>query len=630
MDFGIVNAGQLAVYEELPRDLLELVEDLVWNRRRDTTERLLAYAQTAKTQGPKREQELAWRAGSVESRLGHALVHGVLDFLEADVEEARLKYGRPLRVIEGPLMDGMRRVGELFGAGKMFLPQVVKSARAMKRAVAVLLPYLEADKSESGYGPSGKLVVATVKGDVHDIGKNIVGVVLGCNNYQVIDLGVMVPCDQILDRARDEGADMVGLSGLITPSLEEMAGVAREMQRRGLTLPLLIGGATTSRQHTAVKIAPEYAGPVVHVEDASRAVGVVSSLLDAAARDEFVAAQRADQERAREVFASRAVRPLVPFRTACERPAPIAWRAEDLPVPSFLGWRETGDLPLAEIARYIDWTFFFLVWELKGKFPGILEHPAHGGAARELYQNAQALLARIVRERLLTARAVYGFWPAASYDQGIALYADAAQTEELERFEMLRQQLPGKDGICLSLADFVAPRETGLLDHLGAFAVTAGIGAAELAADFERQGDDYSSIMVKALADRLAEASTEWLHERVRREWGYGADEHFANEELIAEKYRGIRPAFGYPACPDHTEKGRLFALLDPSRIGITLTESYAMLPPASVSGIFLAHPESRYFAVGRVDRDQVTDYARRKGMDLAEAEKWLRPYLGY
>jgi 5-methyltetrahydrofolate--homocysteine methyltransferase len=395
-------------------------------------------------------------------------------------------------------------------------------------------------------------------------------------------------------------------------------------------MPLLIGGATTSRQHTAVKIAPEYSGPVVHVEDASRAVGVVSSLLDAAARDEFVAAQRADQERAREVFASRAVRPLVPFRTACERPAPIAWRAEDLPVPSFLGWRETGDLPLAEIARYIDWTFFFLVWELKGKFPAILEHPVHGGAARELLQNARALLDRIVRERLLTARAVYGFWPASSHDEGITLYRDGTRGEAVARFEMLRQQLPGKDGICFSLADFVAPRETGLLDHVGAFVVTAGIGAAELAADFERQGDDYSSIMVKALADRLAEASTEWLHERVRREWGYGTDEHWTNEELIAEKYRGIRPAFGYPACPDHTDKGRLFALLDASRIGITLTESYAMLPPASVSGIFLAHPESRYFAVGRVDRDQVIDYARRKGMDLADVEKWLRPYLGY
>jgi 5-methyltetrahydrofolate--homocysteine methyltransferase len=628
MDMGIVNAGQLAVYEELPPALLALVEDLIWNRGENTTDRLLSYAQTLKSQGPRREPTLTWRTGSVEERLLHALVNGVLDFLEDDVEEARQQYGRPLAVIEGPLMGGMRRVGELFGAGKMFLPQVVKSARAMKRAVAVLLPYLEAEKSETGVHSAGKLVVATVKGDVHDIGKNIVGVVLSCNNYQIVDLGVMVPCEQILERAQLEGADAVGLSGLITPSLEEMALVAREMQRRGLTLPLLIGGATTSRQHTAVKIAPEYQGPVVYVEDASQAVGVVSSLLDPAGRTSFVERERAEQARAREIFATRAVRPLISLAAARERRFPIEWHAGDLPVPSFVGRRVLDSVPLGELVRYIDWTFFFMVWELKGKFPAILEHPVHGAAARELYQNAQTLLSRIVEERLLRARAVYGLWPASSQDESIVLYADRQRSQELGRFPMLRQQIPSRDGTCRSLCDFVAPEETGLLDHVGAFAVTAGIGADELARDYQQGGDDYSAIMVKALADRLAEALAEYLHERVRGEWGYGEAEPLGTEALIAEKYRGIRPAYGYPACPDHSEKGRLFHLLEAPSLGMTLTDSYAMWPPASVSGLYLAHPKAGYFAVGKLAPDQVADYARRKQMPIDEVEKWLAPYL--
>jgi 5-methyltetrahydrofolate--homocysteine methyltransferase len=628
MDMGMVNAGQLAVYEELPPELLALVEDLIWNRGQDTTDRLLTYAQTLKSQGPRREPTLGWRTGSVEERLGHALVHGVLDFLEDDVEEARQQYGRPLTVIEGPLMDGMKRVGELFGAGKMFLPQVVKSARAMKRAVAVLLPYLEAEKGDTGVRSAGKLVLATVKGDVHDIGKNIVGVVLGCNNYQVVDLGVMLPCEQILERAQVEGADVVGLSGLITPSLEEMTLVAREMQRRGLTLPLLIGGATTSRQHTAVKIAPEYQGPVVYVEDASQAVGVVSSLLDPVGRAAFVDRVHTEQERAREIFATRAPRPLLSLAAARERRFPIEWQARDLSVPGFLGRRRLDQVPLGELTRYIDWTFFFMAWEFKGKFPAILEHPVHGAAARELYQNAQALLARMVDQKLLQARAVYGLWPAASRDESIVLYADRERRQELLRFPMLRQQLPSRDGTYRSLSDFVAPYETGLLDHVGAFAVTAGIGADELARDYQRGGDDYSAILVKALADRLAEALAEYLHERVRREWGHGEAEPLSAEELAAEKYRGIRPAYGYPACPDHSEKGRLLALLDASSVGITLTDSYAMWPPASVSGLYLAHPKAGYFAVGKLDREQLADYSRRKQMPVEEVEKWLAPYL--
>jgi 5-methyltetrahydrofolate--homocysteine methyltransferase len=631
LDMGIVNAGQLVVYEDIPKELLERVEDVLFDRRPDATERLIELAQTVRGTAQRREADLGWREASVEQRLSHALVHGITDWIEQDTEEARQKFARPLEVIEGPLMDGMKVVGDLFGAGKMFLPQVVKSARAMKRAVAWLQPYMEAEKESGGGGPRGRIVMATVKGDVHDIGKNIVGVVLRCNDWDVIDLGVMVPCDQILETALEKGCNFIGLSGLITPSLDEMVHVAREMERRGLDLPLLIGGATTSRQHTAVKIAPVYSGATVHVLDASRVTNVVSDLRDAARRTVFDQKNRADQERLRAIHQMKRERPLLPFAQAEANHLRIDWRAEDVPAPEFLGRRVVDDVGLDVLARYIDWTFFFSAWELPGQFPKILDNPKYGEAARELYGHAQQLLERIVRERLLVPRGVYGFWPAASEDGDLLLFDDEGRTRERARLHMLRQQrVPEEAEPSLSLADFVAPLSSGLRDHVGAFAVTAGIGAAELAADFERAHDDYHAIMTKALADRLAEAFAEYLHERVRREWGYGRDERLSNEELIAEKYRGIRPAFGYPACPDHTEKRTLWELLDADALGITLTESYAMLPAASVSGIYLAHPRARYFSVGRIDRDQVESYARRKGMPVAEVERWLGPNLAY
>ncbi|AUX24784.1 methionine synthase [Sorangium cellulosum] len=647
MDMGIVNAGQLAVYEDIPKDLLERVEDVLFNRRPDATERLVEFAEQVKGKGKKKELDLAWREGTVEERLSHALVKGLVDFIEADVEEARKKYERPLSIIEGPLMDGMRIVGELFGAGKMFLPQVVKSARVMKRAVAYLLPFMEADKAAGGTSSQGKIVMATVKGDVHDIGKNIVGVVLGCNNYEVIDLGVMVPQDRILETALAEGADMIGLSGLITPSLDEMVSVAREMERRGLRLPLLIGGATTSRQHTAVKIAPEYSGTVVHVLDASRAVGVVSSLLDPKQQRAFDEQNRVEQGRLRELFARKRAKPLVTLAAADEGRLKIAWRPEDIATPTFTGRRVVDDVPLGEIARYIDWTFFFTAWELRGPFPQILEHPQYGEAARELYEHAQKVLRRIIDGGLLKARGVYGFWPASGEGRDIVLYADEARSRELVRFNMLRQQqvkaatgadaedgggekAAGGERPHLSLADFVAPRESGLADHVGAFAVTAGLGLDEVVRAYEKDNDDYSAIIAKALADRLAEAFAEMLHERARKDWGYGAGEALTNEELIEEKYRGIRPAFGYPACPDHTEKRKLFALLDAPSVGLELTETCAMMPAASVSGIYLAHPAARYFMVGRVGQDQVEEYAKRKGMPVDEMERWLSANLGY
>jgi len=629
MDMGIVNAGQLEVYEEVPKDLLEHVEDVLFNRRADATERLVTLAETVKGKGKQQKHDLTWREASVERRLEHALVNGVVDFVVEDTEEARLKYPRPLDVIEGPLMNGMGVVGDLFGSGKMFLPQVVKSARVMKKAVAHLEPFMEDEKSENS--ARGRVLLATVKGDVHDIGKNIVGVVLGCNNYEVVDLGVMVKAEEILDTAATKECDIVGLSGLITPSLDEMVYVASEMQRRGLHTPLLIGGATTSRAHTAVKIAPGYDGSTVHVLDASRVVNVVSRLLSPERRGEFDAKNRSEQEKSRKLFEHRQNRELISLDIARENAAPIEWRSDDVPTPAFQGRRVVDDVSLEEIAEYIDWTFFFSAWDLKGRFPKILDHEHHGAAARELYGHGRELLDRIVSEKLLTPRGVYGFWPANQDDDDIVVWADEGRSHEQLRFHMLRQQaVKPNEQPYFSLSDFVAPARTGIEDHIGAFAVTTGIGADELARSFERDHDDYNAIMVKALADRLAEAFAELLHHRARREWGYEPEESFNNEELIAEKYRGIRPAFGYPACPDHTEKQTLWELLGANDIGISLTESFAMNPGASVSGIYLGHPKSRYFAVGPIDRDQVEDYARRKSMTLAEAERWLQPNLGY
>ncbi len=627
MDMGIVNAGQLGVYADIPADLRRLVEEVIFNRRPDATERLIEVAGQVKGESKKRAEDLGWREGSVEKRLEHALVHGITDFVAADVEEARKKLGKPIDVIEGPLMAGMGVVGELFGAGKMFLPQVVKSARAMKEAVAHLLPFMEAEKT-SASKPRGKVLLATVKGDVHDIGKNIVSVVLGCNNYQVVDLGVMVPCANILDTAVAEECDIVGLSGLITPSLDEMAHVAEEMDRRGLRIPLLVGGATTSREHTAVKIAPRYQGSTVHVLDASRAGPVVSALLDPKQRVDFDGKNRVAQEELRRMFADKRKRSLVGLQEANARKPEIVWNAADIPAPAFLGRRVIADQPLAELVPFIDWTFFFTAWELRGRYPAILDHPKYGASARDLFADGKKKLDEIVRGKRIHAAGVYGFWPAASEGNDIVLFADQGCSRELVRFPMLRQQ--GGEGPFRCLADFVAPRDSGLADHVGAFAVTAGIGADELARQYQEARDDYTGIIVKALADRLAEAFAEMLHARVRREWGYGVGEALANEELIAERYRGIRPAFGYPACPEHSEKQKLFELLEAPAAGITLTESFAMWPAASVSGLYLAHPQARYFDVGRLGRDQVESYAARKSIGLAEAEKLLSPRLGY
>jgi 5-methyltetrahydrofolate--homocysteine methyltransferase len=614
LDMGIVNAGQLVVYEDIPKDLLEMVEDVIFDRRPDATERLVEFAKSVSGTGAKRELDLSWREGTVEERLQYAVLHGEVEHIEKDAEEARLKYGKPLLVIEGPLMDGMKVVGDLFGAGKMFLPQVVKSARAMKRAVAYLEPFMEAEK-ESSQRARGKLVLATVKGDVHDIGKNIVGVVLACNNYEVHDLGVMVPADKILDVATELGADVVGLSGLITPSLDEMVVVAKEMTRRDFRIPLLIGGATTSKQHTAVRIAPAYDGTTVHVLDASRVIGVVSDLLDDGRRDRFERDNFALQEKLREQH-STTRRPLLSLGEARDKRLRLPFT--ELPTPPFTG-RKLVEPDIATLREYIDWTFFFHAWELKGKFPAILDSPSHGAAARELFGHAQELLGEIQASGGLKARGVYGFWPARAEGDDIALDGGV-------RFPMLRQQVDhGDDKPYLSLADFIAPAG----DHIGAFAVTAGLGADELSARFAAEHDDYRAIMVKALADRLAEAFAEYLHEVVRRSW-YEAGPKQSNEALIAERYRGIRPAFGYPACPDHSEKRTLFDLLDARSIGMELTESGAMTPTAAVAGLYFAHPQARYFMVGKVGRDQVEDYARRKGMTAAEAERWLRPNLAY
>ncbi len=633
LDMGIVNAGQLVVYEDIAPDLRERVEDLIFNRRPDATERLIQFADTVKGTVAHRGADLGWREGTVESRLAHALVHGIVDFIEQDTEEARQKLGQPLPVIEGPLMDGMKTVGDLFGAGKMFLPQVVKSARAMKRAVAYLEPYMEEEKRRSGAEARqrGTILLATVKGDVHDIGKNIVGVVLACNNYRVVDLGVMVPTARILAAAIEERADIVGLSGLITPSLDEMVQVAAEMKRRDFTLPLLIGGATTSRQHTAVKIAPEYPSPVVYVPDASRVIDVVSNLLSDTRRDAFDAENRQAQADVRERHRTRIARPLRAYADALAHRLPVDWTHEDVPTPTFTGRRVAADVSLGKLAEFIDWTFFFSAWGLKGRFPAILEHPEYGPAARELYDHARAVLRSLVEEGSLRGRGAYGFWPAGSDGDDVVLFADRDRRAELARFPMLRQQEVVEEGRPhLSLADFVAPVDSGVADYLGAFAVTAGLGADELAARHVREHDDYNAIMVKALADRLAEAFAEFLHARVRREWGYGATEQLSYDDLVEERYRGIRPAFGYPACPDHTEKGRLFDLLDAPAIGMKLTESFAMTPAASVSGLYFSSPHAKYFSVGRVGRDQVDAYAARKGMSIREIERWLAPNLGY
>jgi len=617
LDMGIVNAGQLVVYADIPKDLLEMVEDVIFDRRPDATERLVDFAKSVSGAGQKREVDLRWREGSVEERLKHAVLHGEVAYIEEDAEEARVKYGKPLLVIEGPLMDGMQVVGDLFGAGKMFLPQVVKSARAMKRAVAYLEPFMQAEKKASGdRSVRGKLVLATVKGDVHDIGKNIVGVVLACNNYEVHDLGVMVPVDKILDTAVELGADVVGLSGLITPSLDEMVVVAKEMTRRDFRIPLLIGGATTSKQHTAVRIAPAYDGTTVHVLDASRVIGVVSDLLAKDRREKFERDNYTLQEKLRAQHTS-AKRPLLTLDEARAKRLRVPF--DQLARPPFIG-RKVIEPSLTELRDYVDWTFFFHAWELKGKYPAILDSPAQGAAARELFGHAQELLDEIIAKDWLHARGVYGFWPARTDGDDVAL-------DNGVRFPMLRQQVDhGDEKPYLSLADFVAPGEG---DHIGAFAVTAGLGVDELAARFVAEHDDYRAIMVKALADRLAEAFAEYLHEQVRRAW-YETGPKQPNEELIAEKYRGIRPAFGYPACPDHTEKETLFNLLDARSIGMELTESGAMTPTAAVSGLYFAHPQSRYFMVGKIGRDQVEDYARRKGMTAAEVERWLRPNLGY
>jgi len=631
MDMGIVNAGMLEVYEEIEPELKELVEDVLLNRRADATERLVDFGEKLKEAGTtateKKTEE--WRNGTVEERLSHSLVKGIDTYIEIDAEEARVKLGRPLLVIEGPLMDGMGVVGDLFGAGKMFLPQVVKSARVMKKAVAHLTPYMEAEKAAREAAgeivkAQGKILLATVKGDVHDIGKNIVGVVLACNNYDVIDLGVMVSSEKILARAKEEKADMIGLSGLITPSLDEMVHVAKEMERQGFKLPLLIGGATTSRAHTAIKIAPHYSQPVVHVLDASRAVPVTTSLLSDDGREDFEAKHRAEYDNLRKNYAQNK-EPMATLEEARARRTPIVWKAEDLAVPEFFGTRVIEEMPLKTLREYIDWSPFFHTWGLKGLYPRILENENNGVEATKIFNDGQKLLDRIVREKLLTARGVFGFFRAHAVGDDVVL-TDAGET-----LHFLRQQAKREGKACRSLADFVAPVETGLADSVGAFAVTTGIGLKEMTDRYRADNDDYNAIMAEALADRLAEAFAEYLHKQARDLWGYGRAETFTPEELIAEKYRGIRPAPGYPGCPDHTEKGTIWRLLDvEEKTGMLLTESYAMWPGSSVSGLYFAHPESRYFSLGKIERDQVEDYHKRKRISVDEVERWLGPNLNY
>jgi 5-methyltetrahydrofolate--homocysteine methyltransferase len=634
MDMGIVNAGQLAVYEKIDPELREACEDVVLNRRKDSTERLVTLAEKFKGAGAKtQEKDAAWRESSVDKRLEYALVNGVADYIDADVEEARLRSNRPLDVIEGPLMAGMNVVGDLFGQGKMFLPQVVKSARVMKQAVAHLLPFMAQDKSERS--TAGKVLLATVKGDVHDIGKNIVGVVLGCNNFEVIDLGVMTPAAKILETAKRENVDIIGLSGLITPSLDEMCFIAAELEREGFDTPLLIGGATTSRVHTAVKISPNYrSGQAVYVTDASRAVGVAQSLLSDKGRVEYMAQTRKEYERVADAHAKAQVdKQRVPLAKARANALKIDWDAFTPTKPSFTGARGFATYDVAELVPYIDWTPFFQTWEFKGRYPALLEDPERGPAAKALFDDAQAMLKRIVEERWFTPKAVIGFWPANAIGDDIALYAGESREERLATFHTLRQQLARRDGKAnVALADFVAPKDSGKADYIGAFVVTAGAEEEKISARYARANDDYGSIMVKALADRLAEAFAERMHERARREfWGYASAENFSPEELPNEPYRGIRPAPGYPAQPDHTEKATLFRLLDAEkRTGVRLTESFAMTPASTVSGLYLAHEQAHYFGVAKVERDQVEDYARRKGMPVAEVERWLGPILNY
>ncbi|MGC1849309.1 MAG: methionine synthase, partial [Pseudolabrys sp.] len=637
MDMGIVNAGQMAVYDDLDPELREACEDVVLNRRPDAAERLLNLAKKFQGAGQEaKEADLAWREQPVGKRLSHGLVHGITDFIETDVEEARTEAKRPLDVIEGPLMEGMNIVGDLFGSGKMFLPQVVKSARVMKQAVAYLMPFMEQAKDGRQHGgSSGKIVMATVKGDVHDIGKNIVGVVLQCNNYEVVDLGVMVPAAKILETARTEQADIIGLSGLITPSLDEMCHVAAEMERQGFELPLMIGGATTSRVHTAVKIHPNYKrGQAVYVNDASRAVGVAQTLMSVNARAGYVAELRGEYARIAAAHArAQEDKARLPLAAARANALKLDWSgAYQPPEPKFIGTEVFNDYPVKKLIDYIDWTPFFSTWELSGKFPTILNDAKYGDAARSLYEDARAMLAKIVDEHWFRANAVLGFWPANAEGDDIFVYGDEVRDEPIAVLHSLRQQLSKREGRAnAALCDFVAPRESRLADYVGGFTVTAGIGEDEVAERFKRANDDYSAIMVKALADRLAEAFAENLHKRVRKEfWGYAVDETFSKEQLIAEKYRGIRPAPGYPAQPDHTEKGTLFSLLKSERIGVKLTESFAMWPGAAVCGLYFSHPQSAYFGVGKIERDQVEDYARRKGWTIAECERWLAPILNY
>ena len=634
LDMGIVNAGQLEVYEEIPKDLLERVEDVLLNRRNDATERLVEFAETIKSKGKVQEKDEEWRKMPVQARLSHALIKGIVEYIDEDTEECRQLFDRPLQVIEGPLMDGMNIVGDLFGSGKMFLPQVVKSARVMKKAVAYLLPYIEAEKQAGGSSSNGKILMATVKGDVHDIGKNIVGVVLGCNNYEVVDIGVMVPYQKILDTAKEIGADIIGLSGLITPSLDEMVTVAREMEKQGFKIPLLIGGATTSKTHTAVKIAQNYSGPVVHVLDASRSVPVAGSLLNPELNGPFMADLDAEYQKIREQHAGRtATKEYLNIQDARKNKTQLVFKQEYSPKPTFTGVKALENYDLAELAKYIDWTPFFATWELYGKYPAILEDAVVGDEARKVLVDAQKMLQQIIDEKWLTANAVVGIWPAAAVEDDIEIYTDETRSTVLKKVHHLRQQnkkTAGQSNYCLS--DFVAPKGSAVNDYVGGFAVTAGIGIEEHVARFEANHDDYSAIMLKALADRLAEAFAERLHQRFRMEfWGYAAAETLSNDDLITEKYRGIRPAPGYPACPDHTEKGLLFEILQASKLtGISLTESYAMYPTAAVSGWYFGHPESKYFGLGKIEKDQVEDYARRKGYTFEEMERWLSPVLAY
>ncbi len=635
MDMGIVHAGQITVYEEIPKDLLERVEDVLFNRRDDATERLVTFAESVKEKVKDEKEVQEWRNASVEERIKHSLVKGIVEFIEQDTEEARQKYDKPIHVIEGPLMDGMNVVGDLFGSGKMFLPQVVKSARVMKKAVGYLIPYLEEEKEEKEMKSAGKVLLATVKGDVHDIGKNIVGVVLGCNNYEVIDLGVMTPAAKIMETAENENVDIIGLSGLITPSLDEMVHVAKELEKSGFKVPLLIGGATTSKKHTAIKIAENYSSPIVHVLDASRGVGVVGNLLNQKIKDEFVNKVNEEYAKLREAHEQRySEKKLVSIQDARNNRFETDWKKREVVKPSFFGTKLFKDYPLEKIRERIDWTPFFHAWEMKGKFPKIFESQKYGKEAKKLFNDAQQLLDHIIEENILKAEAVIGFYPAntVGYDD-IEVYADDKRDKPLTVIHTIRQQMnKSNEQSNYALSDFVAPKESGVSDYIGGFAVTTGIHIEELVAKFEKDHDDYRSILTKALADRLAEAFAEHMHELSRKEyWGYAPDENLSNQELIKEKYTGIRPAPGYPACPDHTEKQILFDLLDvSSRTEMKLTENFAMYPASTVSGYYFSHPESRYFGTGKIGKDQVIDYARRKGMDIKQMEKWLSPILGY